>query len=255
MKKPIHMIEKRHREILELLEARKKMRTIELATELQVSLSTIRRDLSILEDKNEIIREYGHCLFNFDNKLNFDESGPIRLKRQIAHHASQYIRDYDTIFINSSSTALAILDYLASHYVTVVTNNLKVVSSVHHSNYTYVLTGGELRVPKEVLVGDIAIRTLTDMNADVCVIGCSGVDIKNGVTTKILNESKINEWMINKTTRCKILVADHRKIGLTSKFKIAEITAFDYLITDGFCSPNLAKQLEKLGIKVIRVNL
>ena len=62
------------------------------------------------------------------------------------------------------------------------------------------------------------------------------IDVVHGVTTKILNESTINEMMVNKTIKCKILVADHRKIGLTSKFKIADISVFDYLITDKFCS-------------------
>lgn len=93
------------------------------------------------------------------------------------------------------------------------------------------------------------------MNADVCIIGCSGVDLENGVTTKILNESKINEWMIKKSIKCRILVADHRKIGRTSQFKIADISAFDYLITDQHCSPKLAKKIEQLGVTVIRVSL
>ncbi|MDY4307249.1 hypothetical protein SNF32_07440 [Enterococcus mundtii] len=124
----------------------------------------------------------------------------------MARCASQYIGDYATVFINSSSTALATLDYLESNHVTVVTNNLKVISCVRQGNYTYILTGGELRVPKEVLVGDIAARTLADMNADVCIIGCSGVDLENGVTTKILNESKINEWMIKRVSNVVFLL-------------------------------------------------
>ena len=92
-----------------------------------------------------------------------------------------------------------------------------------------------MRFPKEALVGDIALNTISSVNADICIIGCR-VDVVHGVTTKILNESTINEMMVNKTIKCKILVADHRKIGLTSKFKIADISVFDYLITDKFCS-------------------
>lgn len=64
---------------------------------------------------------------------------------------------------------------------------------------------------KEALVGDIALNTISSVNADICIIGCSGVDVVHGVTTKILNESTINEMMVNKTIKCKILVADHRK--------------------------------------------
>ena len=253
MKNSLKSIEKRQKAILDILEARKQLTTLELSSELNVSLSTIRRDLNVLEEKNDIIRKYGYCLFNYKNKTNFDESGPLRLKQQIARYASRYVNDYDTLFINSSSTALAILNYLTVKHVTIVTNNLKVVATTHQPNYSYILTGGELRIPKEVLVGDIATRTLMDMNADICVIGCSGVSVENGVTTKILNESKINELMINKTRRSKILVVDHRKIGLTSKFKIADVSSFDYLITDQFCPTKIAKEISETGIKVIRI--
>lgn len=53
------------------------------------------------------------------------------------------------------------------------------------------MTGGELRFPKEVLVGDIAINTITATHADVCVIGCSGVSLEHGVTTKFSMKQKL----------------------------------------------------------------
>ena len=109
MKNSLLTIKKRRNEILDLLQRYTKMTTIELSEKLHVSLSTIRRDLRLLEEKNEIIREHGYCLFNYDNQTNFDLSGPTWIKHQIARCASQYIGDYATVFINSSSTALATL--------------------------------------------------------------------------------------------------------------------------------------------------
>ncbi|MGO3602240.1 MAG: DeoR/GlpR family DNA-binding transcription regulator, partial [Enterococcus malodoratus] len=185
---------------------------------------------------------------------DFDQSGPERIKQAIAREASKYVSDYDTVFINSSSTALKTLDFINSNHLTIVTNNVKVNYSPHKDNCNYILTGGEMRFPKEALVGDIALNTISSMNADVCVIGCSGVSVENGVTTKILNESTINEMMFNKTLKCKILVADHRKIGLTSKFKIADISVFDYLITDQFCSDKVLNEIKNAGVKVIQID-
>lgn len=253
MKNSLAAIDKRHAEILDILEANHQMTTQELAEALDVSLSTIRRDLNLLEEKNDIIRRYGYCIFNYDNKRDFDQSGPVRIKQAIAREASRYVQDYDTIFINSSSTALKTIDYLNSEHLTIVTNNLKINYSPHNANYNYILTGGEMRFPKEALVGDIAMNTISSMNADVCIIGCSGVSLESGVTTKIINEAKINELMINRTIKRKILVADHRKIGLTSQFKIADISVFDYLITDQFSSPETLKEIQKMGVKVIQI--
>ncbi|MGM0166994.1 DeoR family transcriptional regulator [Enterococcus sp. AZ135] len=254
MKNSLVNIDKRQRDILDLLQQTEQMTTFELAKALGVSISTIRRDLNLLEEKNDIIRNYGYCSYNYENKTDFDQSGPERIKLAIAREASKYISDYDTLFINSSSTALKTLDYINSNHLTIVTNNVKVNYSPHKDNCNYILTGGEMRFPKEALVGDIALNTISSMNADVCVIGCSGVSVENGVTTKILNESTINEMMINKTLKCKILVADHRKIGLTSKFKIADISVFDYLITDQFCSQKTLDEIRNAGVKVIQID-
>ncbi|MGM0125480.1 DeoR family transcriptional regulator [Enterococcus sp. AZ194] len=254
MKNSIANIEARHQKILGVLEKHQQLTTQELSDKLEVSISTIRRDLNILEEKNDIIRKYGYCIFNYNNQRDFDQSGPELIKQAIARIASTYVSDYDTVFINSSSTALSAVNHFKAEHLTIVTNNLKIASTPHNANYNYIVTGGELRFPKEVLVGDIAANTIMSMNSDICIIGCSGVSIENGITTKILNEAKINELMIKHTVKHKILVADHRKMGRTSKFKIADISVFDYLITDKYCSPELLKEIKKLGLKVIQVS-
>ncbi len=134
------------------------MSTFELAESLDVSISTIRRDLNLLEEKNEIIRNYGYCSYNYKNQTDFDQSGPERIKQAIAREASKYISDYDTLFINSSSTALKTLDFLQSNHLTVVTNNVKINYSPHKDNCSYILTGGEMRFPKRSTGGRYRIK-------------------------------------------------------------------------------------------------
>ena len=253
MKNSIINIDKRHKDILDILEKKEHMTTLELSEALDVSLSTIRRDLHLLEEKNDIIRKFGYCIFNYENKPDTEQSGPVRIKQALAQEASKYIHDYDTVFINSSSTAIKTVDYLHSEHLTIITNNLKINYATQNPEYNFVLTGGEMRFPKEALVGDVVINLLSSINADVCVVGCSGIDIENGVTTKFMNEATINEMMVQRTTRCKILVADHRKVGQTSKFKMADISAFDYLITDQFSSEEVLTKIQHLGVTVVQV--
>ena len=254
MRNSIKTINKRMQGILELLQEHGQLTTEELSELLNVSISTIRRDLIVLEEKNDIIRKHGFCLYNFKNKDNFDESGPERLKAMIGAKASELIKNNDSVFINTSSTSLNAIKYTKATNLTVISNNLKLASLKLDAHSSYILTGGELRVPKESLVGDIAFNTINDMNADICIIGCSGVDLENGVTTKILNEAKINKAMIEQTTTTRVLVADHRKIGLTANFKISDLSIFDYLITDEYASPTLIKEYSKLGLKIIQIS-
>lgn len=253
MKNSIINIDKRHKDILDILEKNEHMTTLELANSLDVSLSTIRRDLHLLEEKNDITRKFGYCIFNYDNKPENDHSGPVRIKQLLAKEASKHIHNNDTLFINSSSTALKVIDYLHLDHLTVITNNLKINYSPQNAHYNYILTGGEMRYPKEALVGDVAIQTLSAINADVCVVGCSGIDLENGVTAKTINEATVNALMVKRTTKCKILVADHRKVGVTSKFKMSDISAFDYLITDQFSSEELLNDIQNMGVKVVQV--
>ncbi|MGY3765750.1 DeoR/GlpR family DNA-binding transcription regulator [Vagococcus vulneris] len=253
MKKSRHVVDNRHKKIINILQEHERLNTEELAEMLNVSLSTIRRDLNILEERNEIIRKHGYSIYNSTN-TNYDESGPELLKKNIGRFVSTYIKDYNTVFINSSSTALNSVDFFTARHLTIVTNNLKIGTHISNNEYNYILTGGELRFPKEVLVGDIAVTTISSMNADVCIIGCSGISIENGVTTEVFHEAKINELMINRTTKTKILVADYRKMEQTSKFKISEIAVFDYLITDKFCPKTFIEEVRSLGVTVLQVD-
>lgn len=70
MKNSLVNIEKRQKEILELLQQTEQLSTFELAESLDVSISTIRRDLNLLEEKNEIIRNYGYCSYNYKNQTD-----------------------------------------------------------------------------------------------------------------------------------------------------------------------------------------
>lgn len=254
MKNSIMNIDKRHKEILDILEKQEHLTTVELAEALDVSLSTIRRDLHLLEEKNDIIRKFGYCIFNYDNKPETENSGPVRIKELIAKEASKLIHENDLLFINSSSTAVKIVDFIHLNHLTVITNNLKINYSPQNPSYDYILTGGEMRYLKDAMVGDVAINTLAGMNADVCVVGCGGIDLENGVTAKSIHEATINEMMIKRTKRCKIIVADHRKLEVTSKFKMANIADFDYLITDQFSSEEFLTEIQALGVTVIQVN-
>lgn len=249
MKNSKSTILKRHDLIIKLLKINNKMSTRELSEATGMSISTIQRDLNILEEKNEIINGFGYSILNEDNH-KFDLSGPELIKNKIAKKASEFIYEYNTIFINSSSTALLTLNYLKARHVTIMTNNVKISEKIFDNTNTYILTGGEVRIPKETLIGDIAVNTILSMNADVCIIGCSGIDFQNGVTTENFYEAKINRLMIDQTHRYKILVADYRKVGVTSKFKISKLEEFDCLITDEYTPKKMIELIKSKGIKV-----
>jgi len=247
-------IDKRRQRILKIIEYRSKVSVEELSTELKISPITIRRDLDYFEDKKLINRYHGGASFA---KVNFSPnifSSSLTLnKHAIAKAAARFVEDGDTIFINTSSTALLMTEYIKAKQVTIITNNGKAIFTEHKDSIFIVLTGGELRLPKESLVGDFAIHNLNRVKASKCFLGCSGISRDGGFTTAVLQEVAVNELMLKNTTGLKFVLADCDKVGKTSSFLSGPINDINYLITDINADDEQTDALREIGLKVIKV--
>lgn len=70
------------------------------------------------------------------------------------------VEDGDSILLNTSSTALAMVKYITSRNVTIITNNGNIINEENPSQATIVLLGGELRYQKGAMVGDFTKNSL-----------------------------------------------------------------------------------------------
>lgn len=249
MKKDRACVDNRRNRILALMEKNPRVRVDELADILEVSLITIRRDLQYLEDRKLLVRTHGGAVAS-QNPM--DE---ITLYRKlIAEFAAGFVTDNDTLFINTSSNALKILEHISCSNVTVITNNGKAIHCDHSQEVNVVLTGGELRYPKEAMVGDFALRNLQTIYAKKAFIGCSGISAENGMTTELFNEVSINEMMVSHATQEVYVLADHTKIGKNSSFVSCPIDKIKYLITDEKASTEALDLIREKGVTVYVVS-
>lgn len=254
MKNTTEGIQKRKNKILALLQEHQSQTVLELAVALNTSAITIRRDLATLDRMGVVRRFHGGAekVANVDDYTEENRQLDC-IKLQLAKKAASFIQENDTVFINTSSTALLTLSHTEDKRLTVITNNVKVANMDHNPHSTIILSGGEIRFPKEALVGDIAIDSFSKMTADVCIIGCSGLTAEDGITTPIFHEAKINRLIIDRTKGLKIVVADYRKIGKTSNFLSGHLAEIDYLITDSFVDQTTIEQIESQGVTVIQI--
>lgn len=259
MKQSQKIINERYEEIIQLLQAQPNLSLTvqEIADHLAVSPMTIRRDLTKLESMGKLVRHHGSAALNEkpSSEGNTFNTHIERIKDRLAIEASKYITDQSTLFVNSSSTALMSLRHLGDRNLTVVTNNAHVTNLPHMPNLSIVLSGGEVRLPKEALVGDLALSTLRQVQADMTIMGCSGLSLERGISTINFHEAAVNSQMIENTRHKVIVVADYRKIGTDANFPIASLTQIDLLITDTHADQHILNQVEALGIKVIQVPL
>ena len=108
----------------------------------------------------------------------------ILKKETKQRQAIEMLENGDTVFINSSSTALLIYPYIQDRSVLVVTNNGRSLLSQRAAGVELVLTGGEVYGDKQSLVGQFALDALSRITATKCILGVSGISVRSGMTTK-----------------------------------------------------------------------
>lgn len=245
------IVNNRRNNILKFIKDNKQAKTNELVDIFKVSEITIRRDLDYLQSIGKIERFYGGAEYNESNScknLTIENN-----KEKIAKKCADFIKENDDIFINSSSTALGVLKYLKNKRVNIITNNAKASYIDIDPLVNVILTGGRVSYPKNALTGTFALNNLKTVASDISILGISGVSESGELTTSVIDEVEINQYMINESTSKNILVCDSSKFSKTANFKIGTIENIDILITDSSMPRSILEYAESLGIKVILV--
>ncbi|GAB6168281.1 DeoR/GlpR family DNA-binding transcription regulator [Clostridium carnis] len=253
MKDLYNSLSLRQQKIMDYLNEHKEAKTEELSELFNTSSITIRRDLKDLEAAGLVLRYYGGVRTLKPETITDNELLEIK-KQAIAKYAASLVEDGDTIFINSSSTAISILDYLGNKRVTVVTNNGKSLQKDLDSNIYLVLTGGEVYGRKQSMVGDLAMQVLSNITATKCFVGVSGIQHDSGISTSVLQETTINKEMINRCTGPVYVVTTSSKLGIHHNFSSGNISDVDYLITDLDADSKEINALNKAGVQSILID-
>ncbi|MDD5791703.1 MAG: DeoR/GlpR family DNA-binding transcription regulator [Erysipelotrichaceae bacterium] len=223
-------VEKRRIEIMKEIEEKTSVSVEELSAKFEVSPVTIRRDLQYWEDKGAIEKNYGGATLiqAFVEDKDYDKK---RYMRAIAKKAAEMVEDDDVIFINSSRTALMVVDYIKNKRATIITNNARAINYTPAAGVSIIFTGGEVKFPKNSMTGEFAISTLNSITANKCFIGCSGLSEK-GISTGLMKETLINKTMLRRTKGKRVVLCDAGKIGLRYNFDYSNLEDIDLIITD-----------------------
>ena len=160
MKSSNQAIKKRRTALTDYLKGKQTATISELSQQFNVSEMTIRRDCEILAKMGLLERSFGKIVYVEQTVDKIGSEDPLdKLKDKLAKEASNLISDGQIIFINSSNTAVKVLEYLADKNITVLTNNLHALGYKKNSKTSIFLSGGEVNFAKEVMIGDIAFNS------------------------------------------------------------------------------------------------
>ena len=239
--------EERQEQILELLKRNKRVSNTELIKKFGVSGTTIRIDLTELEQKGLLSRTHGGAILKEDPVYGEDSISSRREKNKeakecIARKAREQIEDGDTILLDSGTTALDLAALL---------NDLQIALKLQKCPEIHlILLGGRVRTSFECTVGGMGIRALEELSVDKVFMTTNALSLQKGATTPNLDNAEIKRAMM-KIGNQRYLLCDSSKIGTKTVCSFAKIEEFDVLITDNKISQEMKEKIEKLHIEVL----
>lgn len=228
----------REKLILEKLLKEKRVTVKELAEYLYVSEPSIRRDLASLEKQNLIKRIHGGAIIENHSasysKIPFAirEMEDFDAKCIIAQKASELVKDGDVIMLDASSSAYAIIPYLAErNNITVITSGVKALIELSKYGITVCSTGGRLLPSCMSLVDSDAIRTISEYNADIAFFSCRGISPNGNVTDFSIEENLIRRAM-SKHSKKAVLLCTSEKLNHTYMHNLCNISDIELIISE-----------------------
>ncbi|WP_078555540.1 DeoR/GlpR family DNA-binding transcription regulator [Bacillus alkalicellulosilyticus] len=233
--------------ILSLLKDKQIVKIQELVDRTEASESTIRRDLTELEQQNKLKRIHGGASL-LSKRLSEPTIAEREVqnkdeKKAIAKKAASIVEEGDCIFLDAGTTISEMIPYLKDKNCVVVTNGVNNIPLLlDHGIETHVI-GGTVKSGTRAFVGRGAIQGLENFRFDKSFIGTNGIHLSLGLTTPDPQEALIKETAISYSQKAYI-VTDHTKFGETYFSKFACIEEVTFILSDKV-EDNVIEQLRK----------
>jgi DeoR/GlpR family transcriptional regulator of sugar metabolism len=262
------LIAERQSRLRDLL-ARKGMSDLDsLSSELQVSQSTIRRDVEQLEKTGLVRRTHGGVIWvGEDDRAGVGASGPnsngarpyafdqrmgyqTDAKRQIARAAARLVRPGQTVLIDGGTTTFYLAQELLGQTLQLVTNSLPIANLfLNDDNVELILTGGLMYPRYGVLLGPTAENTLSTIHTKTLFLSVAGVNdgaMYNQNLLLVQSERRMMEQ-----AQEVVLLIDSGKVGQQALARLGELSEVDTVVTDAAVVDEHKAAIEAAGCQLI----
>ena len=237
------LLEKRHQEIVKLVEVNKSVTLQELMDIFKTSESTIRRDILTLHQQGQLIKVFGGAVALGEKFKTTDEAVAEReivnkqIKLKIAKYAASMIKKDDFVYLDAGTTTGYMIDYINQKEAIFVTNGAMHARRLSDRGFKVLIIGGEFKGSTEAVVGGEALYNLEKYNFTIGFFGTNGVNRKKGYTTPDLNEALTKKKAMEKTDK-RYILCDSSKFGDVSLVAFADFNSAviltDYIPKDSF---------------------
>jgi len=233
------LIVERQQRLLGLLKERRMAQIDELASQLEVSSSTVRRDLEALENQKLVQRTHGGAVYLGARADEEDARFPLEArmsenvvaKRAIGAHAASMIGPNMTVILDGGSTVLYAAERIVARPIQIVTNSLSVANLFKDDDKVELaLLGGSLYPRTEVTVGPITTGTLMELHADLCLFSLAGIEGEDAYNINIAM-ARVEQVMMQQAGRS-VMLMDSSKFGHRSLVRVCSLADVDEIVTD-----------------------
>lgn len=248
------LVDERRNRLLELVRKRGFASIPELVDELDVSESTVRRDLDALEENGSAKRTHGGVFYAGSSPRlpHFEQRQPAQWdkKRAIAHRAAELIEDGDTVLLDGGSTTYEVARMLVGRPLQIVTNSLPVANLFAADAMTdLVLVGGYMHPRTGVMLGPYADKMIGELSVRRTVLSVAGVTLRGLYNSNLLLVE--TERAMVKAADEAIVVADSTKFGHQSLAYLCKLDEIDRLVIDDELSNDWRKKIEQAGVDLV----
>lgn len=253
----VFMADERRSAILSLLERDSSVQVSALSELLGVSRVTIRSDLDALERAGKLRRTHGGAVSLSrrvtvsvqEERINVNAEA----KQAIGAVAAQLVDDGMSVFMDSGTTALALVRHLAGKTgLTIITTDLTIADYVDRSLpfSDVIILGGALRKAHRYTTGPIALKALENLHPDMSFVCPTGYAPGYGLMTNYAEMGEMKRLALHCSSRACVLF-DAGKIGTSCLFRFGSIDEADIVIMDRDNDGVMARELGDRADKLI----
>jgi DeoR/GlpR family transcriptional regulator of sugar metabolism len=226
----------------------------ELAAHVQASVSTVRRDVTLLGASGTIQRTHGGARLVEPRTDEFSFSArdthQLAEKEAIGRACAELIKPNQSIILDAGTTVWHVARHLENKSPQIATNSLPVANLFASANRVEtVLSGGVIYPRLGVLVGPLAVEAFSKIRADVAIMGAGGFSL-DGISNSHLLLIEIQRAMIHAAQKV-IFCFDHTKFNRHSMAPLCGLDSVDTIVTDSGAPAEFIEALRARNLEVI----
>ena len=245
----------RRAQILEQIQRDGGASLAELAREFSVSPITVHRDLDALARDGLVERVHGGARPTTHSETDWTKRlGQAReAKELIGARALEWVEDGSTIFVDSSTTALALARQLERRpptALTLVTNSPAIALELHAEPIHVIVTPGEVDQTIRAIGGRWTTEFMSGLNIATAFISAAGITLEQGLTTTRRGLADTLNAARRVSART-IGLIDSSKFGRSSLLSIARAEELDAIVVDDALAREIVEEYRQAGAEIV----